>query len=269
MDASKYFKCLLAIRESSEADDARQGYIAQCKSMPTFGHRIAVWERDDNTGFFLETTGPICEGTPITAFPPDAVVVEDPPRPPLQGLGKEVVVADKTYNMYGPLALSESPDTLAHLFGECAFPTVGYQPFGKAIFNPSPREAPTPDLAGFCVADVFEGNPYDGLLRTDEAVPTLAQATVAYLQKAQALANVTMMVSPNVPTALVAIRNIGLGEVLRTGRPPLFHLDNDAALAEKIATLLWGKFHNAQGDSFFAGITRQGLRQMIGLPEES
>lgn len=241
-------------REAAEAERQRGRYLDACGRVSSLGRAVKVKERADSTGFYLVATRSVPPGVPLTAFPPDLVLVERPRTCPLLGDGAVVKWEGANCNAYGPYS-GEPRETVAYIANTCSVRVEGFGIVDAVAAAPPNGQPPRPDLAAHCVEDVFE-DPYGGIRREEACVPPLAQATIGYLQKVAALSNVKVEARPGEAAVLVSLREIGAGERLRTGRPPLHHLEGDAALAEKIVEALLER----------SDFSRNSLRQMVGLP---
>lgn len=215
----------------------------------TLGQQIEVVPRDNNTGFRLVANSNIEMGRPLTAFDAGALVMLIPHQRDWDGQVGEFHSSRKkdtpalAYRYFsdpsknnptgppklhlavGPLTADEA--TLKHHFRHCASPVVGYAP-AHVVVSDTEGAQPTPDKAAMWVEDVVDLNPYDSLIQSSDAIPTFAQVTVAYLKKVAALANVRVGTAEDIPTVIIAVRAILKGEVLRTGRPPLYWIKSRA-----------------------------------------
>lgn len=241
---------------------ALRRYQACCDAAP-LGQQIEVADQTPGLpalGFRLVTTSEVEMGRPLTAFPADAMVMELPRSRrrdwdgqtcrttgldgaafayryfndigKFRGSGPALHLAVAAAGAGVPAPLTHDEATLKHHFRYCAAPVAGFAPACVIVTN-TEGARPTPDKAAMWVEDVADVDPYDSLVQSDEAVPTFAQITVSYLNKIAALANVRVCAAPGRPTVLIAVRTIPKGEVLRTGRPPLYWIGS-SSYTEKI-----------------------------------
>jgi len=212
-------------------------YEDACKRQP-LGQQVAVVE--NNVSLQLEATSTIERGRPITAFAGDALVMTVPMQIEYMAAwdgktGKTPSGSEEELNCHYfvndgklHLAVSRTSFPTAYLKFIHHLGAVAISGFAPAEVAVSHIEGPphAPDVAGIWVKDVTDGSPYDALMQVPEAVATFAQATLNYLKRVQAEANVRVDRAAGQPAVLVAIREIKVGEVLKTGRPPLFWIGN-------------------------------------------
>lgn len=127
-----------------------------------------------------------------------------------------------------------SDDDFTHMFGALRESVSSFQPMRYILTNCA--VAPRPEAAAAWVGSVAETNPYEGLVADDESIPEFARATIAYLMAVESKSNVFLARDASGVIVLLAARAIAAGEVLRTGRPPLYYLPaaTGTAYAEKI-----------------------------------
>lgn len=245
-----------------ELRGARQKYRDACAKMSNLGQTVRILPSEQSAARFrLEAVCNIPADFPITAVPADAVCAPVVPEAPvvqkLVADGAHVQQIDGEWIMFGgPLAERATPKELEQLYRYCSAPVHGFEPIVAVVADGAPREKPTPDLAALYVEGVVDGDPFDGLARTDEALDTWAQTAVAYLQKVHALANANVEVlGPGFPTVLRSKRAISKGETLFVGRPPMFWI-RDREFGEKIAARLADSSDALPGDD---------IRGMLGL----
>lgn len=259
---------LLKSRPSELLQGVIDRYLEARRRVPGLGERVRF--RPDAEGCErLLAIAPIPSGAPVTAFAPDAVGaplrVDASGGVPRKQKGVRLLRVDGTlYALRGPLAARASTvEELAEYFTLCAFPLdPSFAPAQVAFCDPETQVSP--DLAAIHVEGVVAGNPFEGLAQTDEALPAFAQAVLAYLQKVEALANVEVHSAPGLPTVLVASRNIGEGETIRTGRPPSFWVP--AAHLEKVAAHILALADDPQAPPNPFAHNPARLRGLLGLP---
>jgi hypothetical protein len=248
----------------SELRDARRKYREACASMTKLGQTVRILpneEKSSTVHYRLEAVCDIPADFPITAVPADAVcasIVSDAPViERLAADGAHVHQIDGKWFMFGgPLAERATAGELEQLYRYCSAPVQGFEPIIAVIAEGAPEAEPTPDLAALYVEGVVVGDPFEGLSRSDEALDTWAQTSVAYLQKVHALANTNVEVlASGYPTVLRSKRAISRGETLFAGRPPMFWI-RDRVFGEKIAVRLGEGSDALPGDD---------VRQMLGL----
>jgi hypothetical protein len=204
---------------------ARERYEKACAGLPDPPIRVEI--RPDGTGFLLRAEARIGKERPITAFAADAMVMLQPQNaPPHNPAGFcEFLHQGMRYLAAGPL--TETPVELENSADFCAAPVRGFPPASAVVSRFETLEPPPPDRAAIWVGDAAGGDPYEGVPRTPESVPTLAQLTVAYLGKTIARANVRVGVAPGRPTVLISLRDIEEGEELMTSRTPYHWLKEE------------------------------------------
>lgn len=202
-----------------DLEAARLRYAKACDTAP-LGQCLRVEERPDGTGFRLVATADIGANVAVTAFAADAAVMRQPPRaPPHDPPGFCTVQhRGRAYLAAGPL--TATPVELASSLGFAAAPVLGFPPATMVVSRFEAEAPPPPDRAALWVGDAADGSPYEGVPRTDAAVPTLAHLTVAYLGKTIARANVRVAAAPGRPTVLLTTREVREGEELLTSRTP-------------------------------------------------
>lgn len=260
---TEVYEKIVSAREAESVLRARDAYLEECSRMP-LGQYVEV--RPTRLGFELRANSDIPDETPVCAFAPDAMAVVGSPRrsPPN---GKRIVWGGQGTNIYGPLSTSETEATLDLLMDSSRIPVTGFLPANSILFDAPLERPPTPDLAACYVGSVVKGDPYEGLdipaegPYSDGLVRTLAQITVAYIQKIQALGNVFIGTCPGKPAVLITTRPISKGEVLRTGRTPLHLLKGRVDLLRAIERTLKENLPAAQG------ISIPHLARVLGLPE--
>jgi len=267
--ASELAALLQQRRPSEQLQGVIDRYLEARRRVPGLGDRVRL--RPDAEGRErLLAIAPIPIGAAVTAFAPDVVgaplrVDASGDAPRAQKGVRLLRVKGALYALRGPLAARSDVtlEELAEYFTLCAFPLdPSFAPAQVAFCDPETVVAP--DLAAIHVEGVVTGNPFEGLAQTDEALPAFAQTALAYLQKVEALANVEVHSAADLPTVLIATRNIGEGETIRTGRPPSFWVP--AAHLEKVAAHILALAGDPQAppNPFVHNPAR--LRGLLGLP---
>lgn len=273
MPPREYFDLIRKARDGSALINAREKYIAKCENLP-LGQQVEVIALEDSTGFVLRAKTKIDRGRPITGFAADAVVMpcnstEGAKKTPLEllfngslGFGKPQWVRAS-----GPFAVAcgaRSDNALfANAMAFSSAPVVGFPPITAVISDPEIN--PKPDLAGIWVAGVVDGNPFEALKVEDEALPTWAQITVSYLALVRARSNVRVAVEKGMPPVVLALRDIDPGEILKTGRPPAFWMDEE--FAQRVIDTIMTHQSCEEGRKELgiqaAGMTRDDLCAMV------
>jgi len=253
------FGMLQNSREAADALHARDRYVAACAAMPGLGQRVRTDAVADGGGpaiaYRIVATADIEEGAVISAFPADGVMVRDPLMSCAELVETGGVLATNGDAVYGPLAESRPYDVEAMV--DYAVPVSGFDPVYAVV--PDMQLEHPPATCAHWTEDVHSENIYEGLEKRGEpAIRTLAQITVAYLCKVTLLSNVRMEFAAGRPAVIVALRDIRAGEVVRTGRPPLFHLGGDRETAGRIC-------EEIVRTNPLPGTPPERVREMMGL----
>lgn len=263
-DLCRAFDACISLREEADALHAREKYLRACQRLRGLGEAVRV-DPVTNGGVVvahrLVTKHAVPADTPLTAFPPDGVIVGARRR------------ADGRDAAYGPLAGRATSEEMAVL-AAYAVPVAGFPPLTAVVadFAPPPPpgavepEPPRPDLAAHWTTDVHDSNPFEGLKKDGPgAIRTLAQVALAYMRKVQLEANVRVAAAPGRPTVVLSVRDIDEGEVLKTGRPPVFLLGGDVATTELVVAEILRNQRADDGLAPDARLSADTLRAMAGL----
>ena len=224
-------------QETEQVNAARLIYDNNCATHSTLGQGIKVLPRPDESGFIIVTTRSLPENHIVTAFPMDLAVVAEKADIPLSA--EERIRSRKGEGSFRVYPFhNQSTEVMGVLAKYCIYPVKTIPPISYGLFDPNVRPYPQPDRCAHWVEDICPGGPYEGLRKTDDALPALAQATVGYLQKSGRLSNVRVVLLPAL-TALMTVRPVLEGEKLLTGKTPQFYL-GDPVLTRKVARHIVG-----------------------------
>jgi hypothetical protein len=198
-------------------DQLRKKYDEACQRVAGLGQGVEVVPRADGTGFRLEAGREFGPEEPVTAFMADIFLVN---QPDTTEAGKyELVMSPMPGNdEEGAKAVERAQILIQNQAVPCELEPTLF----RVVSDPEKggEGPPPPDKAAIYVEPVWEDDPYGGIMRTDEALPTLAQATLGYLQKVQARANVYVNHAPGNPTILMTTRPVLKGERFLTALTP-------------------------------------------------
>lgn len=250
--AARLFDQLTAARAHSDAIAAAKKYEEACSAFPGLG-TAKIHESTNADGEITRTlvaAKHIPANTAITAFPPDVVVYNAPPRDDTFALdtrdGDEMLARE----------------TLQHLVDHFKLPVVGFPPLIAIASDPSARTV-KPDAAAILARDVIDENPYLPLIRpgpggpgwSEEDLPKFAAAVAKHISVIALKSNANVRCAAGKPAMLFAVRDIVPGEAIISPRLPLYWLGDDEVLAEAIVRAMDPKTDKERSD----------LRAQIGL----
>lgn len=265
MSASPYADRIRNARWRSAAKLAFDKYSQSCKDLRVLGRRVKVKAvaADGENGepaavpYEVCSTEDIPNLTVLTAFPNHALIIKVaciPDSAPAKD-GKYLYFKApcqhtpgryECFLAYGPMVERCTPEAFLELRKDCSAPLLGFPPAIEIVADAT--VAPIKERSAHWVGHVFDSNPYEALKKIPDAIPTFAQITLAYLGRIATESNVMLNSCKNLPTCLVSTRAIKKGEVLKTGRPPAYWLDDNEYMEKVVQCILENKKHNIPMD---------------------